>query len=374
MKVIMTCGGTGGHINPALAIADTIKKKHPDAEINFVGAHHGKETELVGRAGYPLHYVDIQGIVRSISLQNIKTAYYIATAPIKAAKLLRRLRPDVVIGTGGYACWPSLAAATKMGIPTVVHESNAIPGLAVRKLQNKVDRILINFPGTAEKLTADRNKIICVGNPLRGQFENASLREPSSTLKKGNIKQVVVSFGGSLGALAFNQNAVGFIKECAKNHPEILYVHATGKKYYQSVMQECAKMGVDKADNVVICDYIHDMSRYLSEADVVIARAGAMTISELALMKKAAIIIPSPNVVDDHQYKNAKMLADKGAVVMINEKELDSDTYSKAIFDLLGDKRRRDTLSENIAEFADPLTNERIYNIVTELIKEKKGK
>lgn len=369
MRVLMSGGGTGGHINPALAIADTIKQNDPTAEIAFVGTRRGKEVELVPRAGYPLHFVEIQGIVRSLSLKNIKTAYYILTAPRKAAKLIDDFKPDIVIGTGGYACWPTLAAAAKKGIPTIVHESNAIPGLAVKKLQKQVDKILVNFEHTADQLHVSKEKIVRVGNPLRGGFGSYTSQYAKEKLGVQQYKHIVICFGGSLGAAALNENAKKFMVDCAGSHPEILYVHAAGVRYYDSMKADCSLLGVDKCSNIKLLDYIHDMPLWMSAADVVIARAGAMTISELALMNKACILIPSPNVVDDHQYKNAKVLADKGAAVLLRESDLTEGRYTEEILKLLNDAEKLEQLRGNIGQFADREANRLIYDEVKKLVR-----
>ena len=372
MRVLMSGGGTGGHINPALAIADTIKQNDPGAEIAFVGTPKGKESELVPRAGYPLHYVKIQGISRSLSPKNLKTLWYIMTAPGKAAKLIDEFKPDIVIGTGGYACWPTLAAAAKKGIPTMVHESNAIPGLAVRKLQNQVDRILINFEKTADKLSADRKKIVKVGNPLRGGFGTITSQFARQKLGVDEFNHIVMCFGGSLGSEMLNKCGKEFMPLCAKSHPETLYVHVAGTRYYENMKRELVEAGLDKCPNIKLFDYIHDMPYWMAAADVVVARAGAMTISELSLMKKACVLIPSPNVVDNHQYKNAKVLADQRAAVLIQESELVGDKYSKAILALINNDEARLAMSERIGQFADPSANKNIYDEMLKLIEFKK--
>ncbi len=374
MRVLMSGGGTGGHINPALAIADTIKQNDPEAEIAFVGTKKGKECELVPRAGYPLHFVEIQGISRSLSPKNIKTLWYIMTAPGKAAKLIDEYKPDIVIGTGGYACWPTLAAAAKKRIPTMVHESNAIPGLAVRKLQNQVDRILINFEATADKLTADRKKIVKVGNPLRGGFGTITSQFARQKLGVDKFKYIVMCFGGSLGSGMLNNCGKQFMPVCSAQHPEILYVHVAGTRYYEKMNQDLIEAGLDKCENIKLFDYIHDMPYWMSAADVVVARAGAMTISELSLMKKACVLIPSPNVVDNHQYKNAKVLADKGAALLVQESELADDKYSREILALLNSEEVRRSMSEKIGQFADPYANRNIYDEMLTLVKQKRKK
>lgn len=373
MRVLMTGGGTGGHVNPALAIADTIKQNDPGAEIVFVGTSHGKETVLVPRAGYELRFVEIQGISRSLSPKNIKTAWYIMTAPHKAEKLIREFSPDIVVGTGGYACWPTLKAAAKLGIPTAVHESNAMPGLAVRKLQGKVDRILINFDQTREKLTAPAEKIIRVGNPLRGGFGALTSQQAKSQLGIEQYKYIVICFGGSLGASTLNKNGLRFMQQYVAEHREVLYVHATGVRFYEQMKAAYDEIGLSDAPNIRLCDYIHDMHLWMTAADVVISRSGAMTVSELALMGKACILIPSPNVTDDHQYKNAKVLGDANAAIVIRDSELDDEErYTREIVALLHDDARRRQLSENIVAFADRDANRRIYDELCRLVREKK--
>ena len=372
MRVIMTGGGTGGHVNPALAIADTIRQNEPDSEIIFVGTRHGKETELVPRAGYRLEFVEIQGISRSLSPKNIKTAWYILTAPRKAERLIREFRPDVVVGTGGYACWPTLKAAAHLGIPTAVHESNALPGLAVRKLQNKVDRILINFEQTRRDLTASDEKIIRVGNPLRGGFGAVTSQQAKDMLGINSFKHIVICFGGSLGAATLNKNGLRFMKQYAAKHPDMLYVHASGVRFYDQIKAEYDAAGLSGAGNIMLCDYLHDMHLWMAAADIVISRAGAMTISELSLMKKACILIPSPNVADDHQYKNARVLGDANAAVVIRDSELDDEQrYTREVAALLDDGDRRAALACNIATFADRDANRCIYEELKKLVRER---
>lgn len=372
MRVIMTGGGTGGHVNPALAIADTIRKNEPDSEIIFVGTTHGKETELVPRAGYELRYVEIQGISRSLSPKNIRAAWYILTAPHKAEKLIKEFRPDIVVGTGGYACWPTLKAAAKLGIPTVVHESNALPGLAVRRLQNQVDRVLINFEQTREGLTAPTDRIIRVGNPLRGGFGEITSQNAKEQLGVAHYKNIVMCFGGSLGALTLNKNGLRFMTQYAANHPKTLYVHAAGVRFYEQMKAEYDATGLGERLNIRLCDYIHDMHLWMAAADVVISRSGAMTLSELALMGKACILIPSPNVADDHQYKNAKALGDKNAAVVIRDSDLENDRrYTCEVVSLLADGVRRAELASNIRAFADRDANQRVYDVLRELVEER---
>ncbi len=362
MRVLMTGGGTGGHINPAVAIAHTIKKNHPEAQIAFVGTKRGKEKELVPKEGYPLYFVDVQGIRRSFSLQNVKALYLAWASPQHAKKLLLKYRPDFVVGTGGYACWPVMKAATQLGIPSAVHESNALAGLAIRKLQDDVDRIFINFPQTEAQIKEkNRHKIMRVGNPLRDGFGGISYEAARKKLGLGENEKLVLSFGGSLGAERINAAILEVMAELGKTHPHVRIVHACGTVKYDAVREEFERLGLDQISTLQLTPYIYDMPTQMAAADVVICRAGAMTVSELALMKKACVMIPSPNVVDNHQYKNAKALADGGAALLLEEKDMTPGVLTKQVVKLLEDAAARRRMEENIALFAYADANKLIY-------------
>lgn len=361
MKVLLAGGGTGGHINPAIAIANTIKEHDKNADIAFIGTKKGMENKLVGKAGYPLHHIEMQGLRRSLSLSNLKTAYYYFTAPIKAKKLLLEFEPDVVIGTGGYLSWPLLHAAAKLGIPTAVHESNAIPGKAVKMLEKDVDRIYINFPSTANDLK-EKNKILCVGNPL--------ITMPNTETEKGlrekleipqNTKKIILSFGGSLGAERINQEILAFMRQYTAKNPDVFHIHATGKIEYEAAMAKADEYGLTHCPNIRLLEYIYDMPLWEKAADVVICRAGAMTISEMSLLGKACVLIPSPNVVNNHQFENAKQLADAGAAFLIDEKNITTEKLIAHVRDILGNKSTSEALSAEILKFAKPNAKEDIY-------------
>ena len=360
MKVLLAGGGSAGHINPAIAIADLIKNYDKDAEIAFIATKKGMENRLVGKAGYPVHHIEMQGLRRSLSLSNIKTAYYYFTSPLKAKKLIHEFSPDLVVGTGGYLCWPLLHMAAKMGVPTAVHESNAIPGKAVKMLEKEVDRIYTNFPATEDHLKY-REKALHVGNPLicePGAHSISALREKLGIPK--TAKKIILSFGGSLGAARVNEEVLKFMRDYTMVHPEVFHVHATGKVNYDEVITAAKAYGITDAPNIKIFEYIYDMPLWEEVADVVICRAGAMTISEMALLGKACILIPSPNVANNHQYANAKRLADADAALLLEEKDLSSDALISAVTELLTSSRRKNELMTNIAAFANPKAKEDI--------------
>ena len=369
MRVLLTGGGTAGHVNPALAIADVIKKYDPDAVIAYVGTKGGIENRLVGKEGYDIFHVEARGIAKSLNPKNLIAAWYYFTAPSAAKRVIRRFKPDIVIGTGGYVCYAPLKAAAKLGIPTMVHESNAKPGKAVKMLQHKVDRVLLNFKESAGELEA-KEAIRVVGNPLRGGFGAFTKDEARKDLGiYGRYKHVILSYGGSLGAPAINGAALEVMKDYTAAHPEVLHIHATGKGRYEEFMKSFTEAGLGGYENIQVDDYIYDMPKKLAAADVVISRAGAMTVTEMARMKKACIMIPSPHVADNHQYKNAKVLFDAEAVSLVEEKDLAGGRIVSEVEALLADASRRKSMEENIAAFAGEDAGELIYKEIKEILK-----
>ncbi len=377
MRVLMTGGGTGGHVNPALAIANTIKQNDPASEIAYVGTKRGIETKLVPRAGYPMYYVEVQGIRRSLSPKNLKAAYLALTSPRKARAIIEEFKPDIVIGTGGYVCWPVMKAAADMGIPTALHESNAIAGIAVKMLQKCVDRIYLNFEKTGETLTCSREKLMKVGNPVMGGF--SSLTRAEARAKLGipeKYKYIILSYAGSMGAEKVNDAVLALMREFTSKHPEVYHIHATGSIELELCTSQFKEMGLDKFENIELCEYIYDMPTKMAAADLTINRAGAMTVSELAITGKASIFIPSPNVAENHQYKNARVLYDAGAAKLFEESELVDGAKPlisevESLLSEAGDTVRAE-MSEKIKQFAVPDCNKIIYKDLLELIKNKK--
>ena len=371
MRVLFSGGGTGGHISPALAMADIFKMNIPDVEIAFVGTPNGIENSLIPQAGYKLYHVEIEGIRRSVSLENVKAFYLAFTSPMKAKKIIKDFKPDVVIGTGGYVCWPALKAAADMGIPTLLHESNALPGMAVRRLQNKVDVIMTNFESTKELLEETAN-VVNVGNPLRAACNTLTKAEARKMLNiPEDIQFVTLSFGGSLGAPELNRAACEMMASFAHSDNKIRCYHVGGKRYYESARKYFSAYDLERDERFVLMEYTSDLPVYMAAADMVICRAGAMTLTEIAKMGKAAIIIPSPNVVDNHQYKNAKALADKEAAIVVCESELNVDgkhIVCDMANKLYSDVDYRRKLEENVKEFAKQDVEKTIFETVMQVI------
>lgn len=370
MRVLMTCGGTGGHINPAIAIANMIKERIPEAEILFVGTSKGKENVLVPRAGYELKFVESEGIRRSFSLSNIRAVFRALISPFVAKKVIREFAPDVVVGTGGYACWPVLRGAAMLGIPCVVHESNAIPGMAVKKLQKSVDKILVNFERTRDLLSA-KDKVIRVGNPVAKDFSKMEKDAAREKLGIPKDAHVVLSYGGSGGAEELNRIAVEMMKKHVASRKDVIFIHAAGSRDYAACRARFDEFGLGGCSHIRLEEYIYDMPAYMAAADVIICRAGAMTISELSMMGKASIMIPSPNVVDNHQYKNAKVLADAEATCLLEEAGLTEDLLWSNIETLLFSPEARTAMERKVTDFADRDANERIFEEIISLARKK---
>ena len=326
-----------------------------------------------------MYYVDVKGIKRSLSPSNIKAAYLALTSPIKAKKIIREFKPDIVVGTGGYVSWPVVKAASQMGIPTALHESNAIAGVAVKMLQKSVDRIYLNFEKTGESLSCDRAKLMKVGNPILGGFSSMTREEARKKLGiPDKYKYVILSYAGSMGAEKVNDAVLCLMREFTAKHPEVYHIHATGSIELELCTSQFKEMGLDKCENIELCEYIYDMPVRMAAADITINRAGAMTISELAATGKCSIFIPSPNVAENHQYKNAKVLSDAGAAALFEEKELTDgakpliEEVEKLLSDE-GDELRAER-SEKIRQFAVSDANKLIYNDLVKLAQSGRNK
>ena len=370
MKYILSGGGTGGHVNPALSIGEVIEKFDKDAEIHYVGTPNGIENKLVP-AKYPMHHIEIRGLRRSLSPENIRTAILTVKALKKSKKLLRQLRPDAVIGTGGYVCWPICAAAAKLRIPCFLHESNAVPGFAVKMLEKKADVIFVNFEKTAASLKGAK-KVVHVGTPLKSGFSDPDRAAARKKLGiEPSYRRIVLSFGGSLGAGFLNEQILGVMESYGAEHPETLFLHAVGARGYESFSRAFAEKGLDRYPNLRYFEYIYEMPTYMAAADLVICRSGALTLSELAALHKPSILIPSPNVTNDQQTKNAKLLSDAGAAVLLRESECGDRTLRETLSRLLDDENTLSAMGERAAAFAVKDAEKAIYDEISGRLSEK---
>ena len=372
MRVIFTCGGTGGHINPALAVAKLLRERRPEAEILFVGAVDGMEANLIPREGFQLETLTIASYLRKFTpaavWHNVRTAVQIRRALRRADEIIDEFQPDVILGTGGYASFPMLKQGTKRHIPTAVHESNAVPGLATRMVADQVDKILVSFE---ECRSAYRHpeRVEVVGMPVREEFLYTKRTDARKALGLGD-EPLVVSAWGSLGAREMNKKITEFMRLESK---EKLWrhIHATGSFGWRWMPEYVKEQGVDLAANpqIVMQEYIYNMPELMAAADVVLGRAGASTLNEIAVAGTPCVIVPSPNVTNNHQEKNAKILENHGAAVVLHENSCDGALLYETVKALLADEPRRAQMRRNLRALAVVDSTDRIYKIITELAK-----
>lgn len=366
MKILFAGGGTAGHINPALAVADFIKTKHPDAEIYYIGTPDKLEAKLVPEKGYEFYPVKVMGFSRKLSLKgmahNFKAVKLAVTSNKKAKKLLKEIKPDLVVGTGGYVSGPVLKAAQQLKIKTAIHEQNAFPGVTTKMLAPKADRVMLAMP-EAEKYLKLNKKPIITGNPIRRELLNMDKATARKILKLDD-KPLILSFGGSLGAKHLNEAVCQLIKwhNPSKNYH---HIHATGKVGYKEMIKNLE--GVELHDGIEIREYITDMDICMAAADLVISRAGAITLGEIQACGKAAVLIPSPFVAENHQYHNAMTLKTAGAAELIEEKDLSEEKIIATVSELLDNKDKIVAMERAARENAIIDANERIYDVLMEL-------
>ena len=374
MKFIFTCGGTAGHINPALAVAGRLQELLGDCEILFIGAKGMMETELVPREGYEIREIEITNISRAHSLKgvahNLHTLKNVAVSTEKAKKIIRDFRPDAVIGTGGYVCFPVLSAATRLHIPTLVHESNAVPGLTTKMLVGQVDRVMVGFKDSLEHYPMSE-KVTVTGTPVRGSFSSYTKETAKKQLGIPNDKPLVVSVWGSLGAGHMNEIMAELIP-MMKDDRSFRLVHSAGGAYYEQLCEKLRENAPDYEDfGADVRRYIYDMPRVMAAADLVLCRAGASSLAELTFLGKPAIIVPSPNVTNNHQEKNARVLEKAGGAKVFLEGEFDAQSLFEEIRSLLADKKRLSSMREAMLSLAVPDAADQICGIIFDTIGRK---
>ncbi len=370
MHILFAGGGTGGHINPALAVAGYIKSRRPDTKISFIGNSSGMEAKLVPEAGYDFYGIKVAGFQRKINFTNIKrniyAFYHMFTSSAESSRLLKELKPDIVMGTGGYVSGPVLRKAAKMGIRTAIQEQNAFPGVTTKVLSQMVDRVMLAMP-EAEKYLNPKNPVIVTGNPIRDEILMADKAKSRRALGLDE-RPMILSFGGSLGAKRLNETIADVMQWHYKD-AKYYHFHATGKFGIEWMPDLLEQKGVILKDNpqIHVQEYINNMDVLMSAADLVICRAGAITLSELQALGKASILIPSPNVAENHQYHNAMALANRGAAVVFEEKDLNSAAIIEKISEILNNKENLKKMEK--ASFSGAIldSNEKIYNVLMDL-------
>ena len=370
MKVIFTCGGSAGHVNPALAVAQIFEKKHPGCQILFVGAERGMERRLVEQAGYPIKTVKVSTFERAWSWKvikhNVKSAVSVPVGRRQARSILKEFKPDLVVGTGGYASFPAVREAARMGIPCAIHESNAYPGLTTRALADKVDLVMVGFP-EAREYYANAKRVAVTGTPVRGEFFQLDREQARLELGLTDSQPLVISFWGSQGAGHMSAMTVDLVERWSAEGRRFHYIHSAGRDY-DEMPDELKRRGIEVSTDEVR-PYIDNMPTVMAAADLVICRAGASTLGELTALGKPAILVPSPFVAANHQYKNAKVLADRGGAVLIEEKDCYGALLYEKTMELLSDGMRRAAMGRALKELAAPHAAEDIYGELVKILK-----
>ena len=373
MKVLLAGGGTAGHINPALAIAGYIKAMEPDSEFLFIGNRDGMEQRLVSQAGFPIKSVVITGFYRGFKpsdcIHNIKTVHYSFASRRAAKKMIRDFDPDICIGTGGYVSGPVILAACNLGYKAVIHEQNAYPGVTNKMLAKHVSRVMLANEDAKPRFTEKANFVL-TGNPIRPAILSTKHDEAKKRLGLSDDRPVILSFGGSLGAKCINEAAAELIARSAEDK-RYHHIHAYGQqgKWMPDLLREKG-VDLDKCDNLDIRQYIDNMNDCLAACDLVIARAGAITLSEIQAKGRASVLIPSPFVAENHQYHNAMSMVNKKAAMCIEEKDLTGDKLIETVDSMLLDPEVLAQYRRNAQAMAITDANERIYKTVKEVLKE----
>lgn len=371
MKVVIAAAGTAGHINPGLAIANKIKKEQEDSEIIFIGTTRGLENDLVPRAGYELKTIEAYGLSKEISVDNLKKMIKTLKGFGEAKKIIKQFKPDIVIGTGGYICGATITAAHSLNIPTVLHESNAFPGKAIKMLAKKTDTIMVSFEDAIPRIKNCKN-VVFTGTPVKIKKRNYTEEEKRKIIYGMDLeidKPIVLVFGGSQGAKKINDTIIDMVKNNLNTDYQIVW--ATGPKQYDNIKEELENLSlnIENIKNMKILPYIYNMEEVMNVVDLIIARSGAMTITEISNLGKPSILIPLPNVSHNHQLYNAKALEKVGASKIILNDELNSTILNKTISDIVLNKDKQKEMGENALKISTVDSEDRIYEEIRKLVK-----
>jgi len=363
MKVLITGGGTGGHVYPALSIADELKKKYNKIEILFVGTSRGLESDVVPKAGYDFKTVEVKGFRRKLSFDTLKTFGVMFKGYHQAGKIIKQFKPDIIVGTGGYVAGPVMMQGVMRGIKTIVHEQNAIPGVTVKILSKFVNKVILSYE-ESEKYFKKKEHLEVAGNPVRNAFGH--LDKEACRKKLGIDKPCLFSVGGSGGAMCINDAAMEVIEKY--NGKDVQVIHVTGKRYYDEFMARLSEKNIELEDNIKVMKYVYNMPEYMVAADLMISRSGALSLSEIALVGIPSILIPSPNVAHNHQEYNAKVYEKHGAAIMLKESEIKENTIYQVVEEHLFNKDHLETMSLNAKGLAKPEATKNIVESIRGLV------
>ncbi len=360
MRVLFAGGGTGGHINPALSVADYLRKRNPDFEALFVGTKRGLEKKLVPQAGYDIKYIDIRGFDRKNLFNNVSVVAKLLKANSDSVKIIKEFKPDCVVLTGGYVSGPVAIAAKKCNVPCLIHEQNVYPGLTVSGSSKYVDFVAVSFDETVTHMK-NNPKCVITGNPVREEILLSDKKKAREKLGISDDEKFVLVFGGSLGSAMINDAMKGVIPHLKDTNIRLLF--GTGERNYKEFMENAGEI----PENVTVTPYINNMHEVMAASDLAVTRAGAITVSELACLNKPAILIPSPNVVRNHQEQNASEFMEKGAAFMLKECDLSGESLKDTILSLVSDDEKLTSMAENMELFAKRDALSKIEELVLEM-------
>ncbi|WP_062048556.1 undecaprenyldiphospho-muramoylpentapeptide beta-N-acetylglucosaminyltransferase [Bacillus sp. JCM 19034] len=363
MRIVVSGGGTGGHIYPALALIKEIMQVDQQADILYVGTEKGLESDIVRREEIPFISISITGFKRSISFENIKTVYRFLAGTKKMKSILKEFKPDVVIGTGGYVCGPVVYAAAKLKIPTVVHEQNSIPGLTNKFLSKYVTKIAVCFEEA--KQFFPQEKVVLTGNPRASEVMNVNAEAGRTSLGLRADRKTVLIVGGSRGARPINEAFLTIMGKLKRKSYQIVYV--TGAIHYDHVIEQMKKH--DHPDNVIIKPFIHNMPDVLGAVDLIVGRAGATTLAEITVLGLPSILIPSPYVTNNHQEKNAQSLAENGAAVLLKESEMSGEKLLSVMDDILTNEEKWAKMHQASKQLGLPEAAKDLHHVLQQVMK-----
>lgn len=366
MRIIISGGGTGGHIYPGVAIAKKVKEKYKDSEILFIGSKNGLEKKLIPKEGFKISYITVEGLNKKLSLKTPAALYKVFKGYFQASAIIKQFKPDIVIGTGGYVCGPVVLAAALKGIPTLIHEQNAFPGMTNKILAHFVSKIAVTFKESEKYFP--KNKVVYTGNPIRNEILNTSKLKSRKIWGFDINKPLILVVGGSRGAKNINDAVVEIIPDLVKNNIQLLFV--TGELQYDEIIKKLNYKNMDsKFKGIVVEPFIYNMQDALGACDIIISRAGATILSEITSLGIPAILIPSPYVANNHQEYNAILLEQNGAAVLIKESQLKSDIFKEQIFNLVNNKEMLSKMSVNSFKLAVIDASDKICKIIEDLLK-----
>jgi UDP-N-acetylglucosamine--N-acetylmuramyl-(pentapeptide) pyrophosphoryl-undecaprenol N-acetylglucosamine transferase len=366
VRIIISGGGTGGHIYPGVAIGKKILEKMPDAKILFVGSKNGLEKKLVPREGFDIKYITVEGLNKKFTIKKIGSFFKVFKGYFQSLNIIKEFKPDIVVGTGGYVCGPVVLAASMKNIPTLIHEQNAFPGMTNKMLSRFVSKIAINFKESEEYFP--KNKVVYTGNPIRSQFTKTDKAKSRIDMKFDINKPLLLVVGGSRGARNINNAVVNIIPQLMQSGIQLLFI--TGENEYENVKTKLKSINMDinSLKGIKIIPYCFNMDEAMAACDLIISRAGATVLSEITALGIPSILIPSPFVANNHQEYNARAIERNGAAIVITESQLESDILREQVINIINNKQVLKEMSANAKKLSNIDAADKIYEIIINLV------